>query len=66
MISGMYLGEIVRRVLQRMAEESDIFPDAVQNLSVPFVIRYDIDKVCSRPMCKIVTCNFSLFLVFLW
>ncbi|CAD5190432.1 unnamed protein product [Musa acuminata subsp. malaccensis] len=39
MISGMYLGEIVRRVLQRMAEESDIFPDAVQNLSVPFVIR---------------------------
>ncbi|RRT84042.1 hypothetical protein B296_00016018 [Ensete ventricosum] len=39
MISGMYLGEIVRRVLHRMAEESDIFPDAVQNLSVPFVLR---------------------------
>ncbi|THU63351.1 hypothetical protein C4D60_Mb01t14870 [Musa balbisiana] len=38
-LSRMYLGEIVRRVLQRMAEESDIFPDAVQNLSVPFVIR---------------------------
>ncbi|XP_020103188.1 hexokinase-3-like isoform X1 [Ananas comosus] len=36
MISGMYLGEVVRRVLQRMAQESDLFGDATQNLSVPF------------------------------
>ncbi|OAY68609.1 Hexokinase-3 [Ananas comosus] len=36
MISGMYLGEVVRRVLQKMAQESDLFGDATQNLSVPF------------------------------
>ncbi|XP_072958973.1 hexokinase-3-like [Typha angustifolia] len=36
MISGMYLGEIARTVLLRVAHESDIFGDATQNLSVPF------------------------------
>lgn len=40
MISGMYLGEVVRRVLQRMAQDSDLFGDAAQNLSVPFSLRY--------------------------
>ncbi|XP_072982317.1 hexokinase-3-like isoform X1 [Typha latifolia] len=39
MISGRYLGEIARRVLHRMAEESDIFGDASQNLSEPFSLR---------------------------
>ncbi|CAL9109965.1 unnamed protein product [Musa acuminata var. zebrina] len=39
MISGMYLGDIVRRVLYRMAEESDIFLDPAKNLSVPFILR---------------------------
>ncbi|KAG6522138.1 hypothetical protein ZIOFF_019275 [Zingiber officinale] len=39
MISGMYLGEIVRRVLHRIAEESEIFSDAAQSLSAPFVLR---------------------------
>ncbi|XP_074557250.1 hexokinase-3-like [Curcuma longa] len=39
MISGMYLGEIVRRVLHRIAEESEILSDAAQSLSVPFVLR---------------------------
>lgn len=43
MISGMYLGDIVRRVLYRMAEESDIFLDPAKNLSVPFILRYAID-----------------------
>ncbi|XP_072976529.1 hexokinase-3-like [Typha angustifolia] len=39
MISGMYLGEIARRVLYRMAQESDIFGDAAHCLSVPFSLR---------------------------
>ncbi|KAK9125138.1 hypothetical protein Scep_013984 [Stephania cephalantha] len=39
MISGMYLGDIVRRVLLRMSLESDIFGDATARLSVPFALR---------------------------
>ncbi|CAL9776030.1 unnamed protein product [Musa acuminata subsp. burmannicoides] len=39
MISGMYLGEIVRRVLHRIAEESDIFGESAYHLSVPFILR---------------------------
>ncbi|XP_010246625.1 PREDICTED: hexokinase-3-like [Nelumbo nucifera] len=39
MISGMYLGDIVRRVMLRMAEESDIFGDATCRLSEPFILR---------------------------
>nr|XP_010920252.1 hexokinase-2, chloroplastic [Elaeis guineensis] len=39
-ISGMYLGEIVRRVLLKMAEVSALFGDYVPDkLSVPFVLR---------------------------
>ncbi|XP_044496906.1 hexokinase-1-like [Mangifera indica] len=40
MISGMYLGEIVRRVLLRMAEEAAIFGATVPpNLKEPFILR---------------------------
>lgn len=40
MISGMYLGEIVRRVLCKMAEEAAIFGDAVPpKLKIPFILR---------------------------
>ncbi|XP_022755557.1 hexokinase-2-like [Durio zibethinus] len=40
-ISGMYLGEIVHRVLCRMAEEAAFFGDTVPpKLKVPFVLRY--------------------------
>ncbi|OVA11688.1 Hexokinase [Macleaya cordata] len=39
MISGMYLGDIVRRVILRMAQESDIFGDVASSLSVPFILR---------------------------
>ncbi|KAJ0007033.1 hypothetical protein Pint_29587 [Pistacia integerrima] len=40
MISGMYLGEIIRRVLLRMAEETAIFGDTVPpKLKEPFVLR---------------------------
>ncbi|KAA8541736.1 hypothetical protein F0562_022888 [Nyssa sinensis] len=39
-MSGMYLGEIVRRVLCRMAEESAFFGDIVPpKLKVPFILR---------------------------
>nr|AFK48467.1 unknown [Lotus japonicus] len=40
MISGMYLGDIVRRVLFRMAEEADFFGDTVpRKLRIPFILR---------------------------
>ncbi|GLU22305.1 hypothetical protein SLE2022_383930 [Rubroshorea leprosula] len=39
-ISGMYLGEIVRRVLCRMAEEAAFFGDTMPTkLKVPFILR---------------------------
>uniref|UniRef100_A0A2N9GIF9 Phosphotransferase n=1 Tax=Fagus sylvatica TaxID=28930 RepID=A0A2N9GIF9_FAGSY len=39
-ISGMYLGEIVRRVLCRMAEEASFFGDTIPpKLKVPFILR---------------------------
>ncbi|XP_066307936.1 hexokinase-3 isoform X2 [Miscanthus floridulus] len=38
MISGIYLGEIARLVLHRMALESDVFGDAAYNLSTPFTL----------------------------
>ncbi|CAM8904794.1 unnamed protein product [Rhodiola kirilowii] len=39
-ISGMYLGEIVRRVLYKMAEEAAFFGDTIpENLKVPFILR---------------------------
>ncbi|KAF7843405.1 hexokinase-1-like [Senna tora] len=40
LISGMYLGEIVRRVLRKMAEEACIFGDTIPpKLNVPFILR---------------------------
>lgn len=40
MISGMYLGEILRRVLLRMAEQSALFGDTVPpKLKTPFLLR---------------------------
>lgn len=39
MISGMYLGEIARRVLHRIAVESEVFEDAGK-LAEPFSLRY--------------------------
>ncbi|XP_051131189.1 hexokinase-1 [Andrographis paniculata] len=39
-ISGMYLGEIVRRVLCRMAKEASFFGDDIPpKLSIPFILR---------------------------
>jgi hexokinase len=39
MISGMYLGDIVRRVILKMSEESDVFGPISPKLSLPFVLR---------------------------
>ncbi|KAG8376066.1 hypothetical protein BUALT_Bualt09G0024900 [Buddleja alternifolia] len=40
LMSGMYLGEIVRRVLMRMAEEASFFGDNIPpKLHIPFIIR---------------------------
>ncbi|KAJ4840794.1 hypothetical protein Tsubulata_023886 [Turnera subulata] len=39
MISGMYLGDIVRRVILRMAQESDIFGPVSSRLSTPFILQ---------------------------
>ncbi|CAN6456778.1 unnamed protein product [Victoria cruziana] len=40
MISGMYLGEIVRRILWRMAEEASLFGECLPSqLKKPFILR---------------------------
>ncbi|KAJ0864805.1 putative hexokinase [Helianthus annuus] len=40
LISGMYLGEVVRRVLLKMAEEAELFGDTVPSkLQKPFILR---------------------------
>ncbi|XP_039028621.1 hexokinase-3-like isoform X1 [Hibiscus syriacus] len=39
MISGMYLGDIVRRVILRMSEQSDIFGPVSSSLYLPFALR---------------------------
>lgn len=39
MISGMYLGDIVRRVILRMSQESDVFGPISSKLHVPFILR---------------------------
>lgn len=41
MISGMYLGEIVRRVLLHMCEAGELFGQSVPvKLSTPFALKY--------------------------
>lgn len=40
LLSGMYLGEIVRRALLKMAEEAEFFGDTVPpKLKIPFILR---------------------------
>ncbi|XP_019155303.1 PREDICTED: hexokinase-3-like [Ipomoea nil] len=39
MISGMYLGDIVRRVLLRMSQESNVFAPVSSKLATPFILR---------------------------
>jgi hexokinase len=41
MISGMYLGEIVRRILLKLAHDASLFGDVVPTkLEQPFILRY--------------------------
>lgn len=41
LISGMYLGEVVRRVLLKMAKETALFGETIPSkLAVPYVLRY--------------------------
>lgn len=41
MISGMYLGEIVRRILLKLAHDASLFGDVVPSkLEQPFILRY--------------------------
>jgi hexokinase len=57
-LSGMYLGDIVRRVLCRMAEEADFFGDAVPpKLKIPFILRY------AQNFCRQTILTLSLVLV---
>ena len=42
MISGMYLGDIVRRVILRMSQEAEIFGDILPKLSMPFILRLSL------------------------
>ncbi|XP_031099291.1 hexokinase-3-like [Ipomoea triloba] len=39
MISGMYLGDIVRRVFLRMSQEFDVFGPVSSKLAMPFLLR---------------------------
>lgn len=41
----MYLGDVVRRVIVRMSQESDIFDPISSKLSMPFILRYAL-SVC--------------------
>lgn len=41
LVSGTYLGEIVRRILVKMAQETLLFGDPVPSkLMTPYVLRY--------------------------
>lgn len=44
MISGMYLADIVRRVIHKMSLESDIFGRVSFKLSARFMLRYVIKR----------------------
>lgn len=47
MVSGGYLGEIVRRVLLRMSEESALFGDTLPpKLLIPYILGYLLIKFC--------------------
>lgn len=57
MISGMYLGEVLRRVLYRMADEAALFGDIIPpKLKTPFVLRYVFFKFVNS-MSKLKMCR---------
>lgn len=59
----MYLGEIVRRVLCKMAEEALIFGDTVPSkLKVPFILRYKCFHFLVVNLLLRFVCSFIIFL----
>ena len=55
MICGMYLGEIVRRVILRMSKESDVFGPISSRLSEAFILRLSFIR---RLLCRLLFCSF--------
>lgn len=55
-ISGMYLGEIVRRVLVKMAKDGGLFGGSYvpEKLVTPFVLRYVISEVDGNVLGKVL------------
>lgn len=55
MIGGMYMGEIVRRVLLKMAEETSLFgPEIPEKLTEPFSILYVHIKLALTYVCMLL------------
>lgn len=63
-ISGMYLGDIVRRVLYKMAGEAAFFGDTVPpKLKIPFILRYFNISYATIPNVVFMS---DAFLTFIW
>jgi len=68
MISGMYLGEIVRRILLKLAHDASLFGDVVPSkLEQPFVLRYAFLIYCHRAVCAyLLVWQRHFFFFFRW
>jgi hexokinase len=62
MISGMYLGEVVRRILLRLAHDASLFGDVVPpKLEQLFILRYtSISYLLNSSFCLVVRNNYSI------
>jgi len=58
----MYLGEIVRRVLCKMAEEALLFGDDVPpKLKDPFILRYNVRFLIGHSISEILFLQYFFF-----
>lgn len=54
LISGMYIGEIVRRVLLKMAQDASLFTDNVPpKLEIPYILRYGVLGIVHSLSCSL-------------
>lgn len=55
LISGMYLGEIVRRVVLRMLHELDVLGLVSSKIHVPFILRWNfiLSLIISLHACNV-------------
>jgi hexokinase len=62
MISGMYLGEVVRTILLRLAHDASLFGDVVPpKLEQLFILRYtSISYLLNSSFCLVVRNNYSI------